>query len=127
MEHSIFLAKVIGSYLMIITGSTWINRKQMETVVADFLASKPLWLLSSAFMVIIGLLITVSHSIWSFDWRVVITLIGWLILVCGSVRLFFPEKAKAKIYKLSQSSFHKWVILLFFLIGAFLAYQGFFG
>lgn len=127
MELSIFLAKVIGPYLMLLTASSWLNKKQMESIVADFLASKPLWLFSSAFMVILGLLLTVSHNVWVLDWRVIVTLLGWMILICGSVRLFFPEQAKSLVYKVSQSSLQQFVLLFFFAIGVILAYQGFFG
>jgi hypothetical protein len=40
--------------------------------------------------VIIGLLIVVSHNIWVKDYRVVITIFGWLSLVKGIAYMAFP-------------------------------------
>jgi uncharacterized protein YjeT (DUF2065 family) len=34
------------------------------------------------------------HNIWIADWRILITLIGWLSVIKGVVRLLFPQAGK---------------------------------
>ena len=37
-----------------------------------------------------GLAIVLTHNIWAADWRVLITLFGWLNVIGGALRLFAP-------------------------------------
>jgi hypothetical protein len=39
-----------------------------------------------------GLAIVLTHNVWTADWRVLITLIGWLSIVRGAVRILLPEQ-----------------------------------
>jgi len=55
--------------------------------------------LSGFLFLMIGILLTVSHQVWAGDWRVVITIFGWLILVKGVMRIFFPDTVKKLIEK----------------------------
>jgi hypothetical protein len=38
-----------------------------------------------------GLAIVLNHNVWAANWRVLITLIGWLMLIRGAVRILAPE------------------------------------
>jgi hypothetical protein len=38
-----------------------------------------------------GLAIVLTHNVWVASWRVLITLIGWLLLIRGAVRIVAPE------------------------------------
>jgi positive regulator of sigma E activity len=38
-----------------------------------------------------GLAIVLTHNVWAANWRVLITLIGWLMLIRGAVRILAPE------------------------------------
>ncbi len=40
-----------------------------------------------------GLATVLSHNVWSADWRVIITILGWLWIVGGAVRLGAPQFA----------------------------------
>jgi hypothetical protein len=37
-----------------------------------------------------GLAIVLTHNVWTADWRVVITIFGWLCTIGGALRLFAP-------------------------------------
>jgi hypothetical protein len=38
-----------------------------------------------------GLAIVLTHNVWTANWRMLITLIGWLMLFRGAVRILIPE------------------------------------
>ena len=75
----------------------------------------------------LGLLIVIGHNIWVQSWPVVITLVGWVLILQGMLRVFWPE-VFAKIMKdvLAGSGYTilSWVWLL---AGAYLLWAGFMG
>jgi hypothetical protein len=38
-----------------------------------------------------GLAIVLTHNVWAANWRVLITILGWLMLIRGAVRIVAPE------------------------------------
>ncbi len=96
----------------------------MERIVKDFSDNLGLVYVSGLFNLIIGLLVILSHNIWVADWRVLITIMGWLALTKGIVRLFFPEKLPKLAKKVSESWFMV-ICALFLSIGIYLTYIGF--
>ena len=125
METSIFLAKVIG--LVCVIGVTAIMIRYKESVVLEEEAMKsPLHIYLSGFVfLILGALLVVSHSVWVFDWRIVITVLGWLVLLKGMGRIFFPDAVKRMVEKKKEN--RKFILgeIAVFLIGLYLLYYGF--
>ena len=125
MELSIFLAKVLGLYLVIVPLAVLVNRKHLPRLVEEFSTNVGLNILASIFALVLGLLLVVSHNVWTADWRVLVTILGWLTLAKGVVRLLFLERMQ----KLSALSLKKpwWavVLVLFVLVGLYLSYVGF--
>jgi hypothetical protein len=33
-----------------------------------------------------------AHNVWAADWRIVITILGWLALIGGAFRILFPQE-----------------------------------
>ena len=44
------------------------------------------------FALLAGLAIVNAHNLWVSNWRVIITLLGWLAIVRGALSLLFPNK-----------------------------------
>ena len=44
------------------------------------------------FALLAGLAIVNLHNLWVSDWRVIITILGWLAIVRGALSLLFPNK-----------------------------------
>ena len=38
-----------------------------------------------------GIAILIVHSVWRLDWRVLITIVGWLLTVGGAIRVLAPR------------------------------------
>jgi hypothetical protein len=51
----------------------------------------PVVYLSGALFFLAGLLIVRAHNLWSIKWPVLITVLGWLALLLGLFRMFFPN------------------------------------
>lgn len=94
MMATIFLATVIGWYLVIISLFLLVQREQVKAIVSDVFAQQGLFFVVAIITVILGLLMVTSHNVWVMGWPVVVTLICWLTLVSGLIRLICPDTAK---------------------------------
>jgi hypothetical protein len=69
-------------------------------------------------------LITVSvHNIWAFDWRVVITCLGWVAILKGVHKIGFPESIHWQAQKYKDKQIFSSIFLL--LLGTWLLWKGF--
>ena len=95
MQTSIFIARLIGPVLLVTGVALLVNRKDFDALVQEFLRSRALLLLVALVDLAVGLAIVLTHNVWVADWRIIITLLGWLLLVRGAVRLLIPDQVKA--------------------------------
>lgn len=125
METSIFLAKVIGLFGAISTFIIIIHYK-IHLTMEENAAKNPTTIYLSGFIfLLIGILFTVSHQVWTRDWRVVITILGWLILLKGLLRIFFPANVKNLIEKKKNDKRFLLAEVVTFFISLYLIFQGF--
>ena len=95
MALSLFLAKVMGSYFLI-AGLAFLTQRHVFAEVSGEM-SKHFYLayILSFFVMILGLMIVFGHNIWVADWRVLITIIGWITLLKRSLLdIFFDSCQK---------------------------------
>ncbi|MAG60088.1 hypothetical protein CMO96_04850 [Candidatus Woesebacteria bacterium] len=85
----------------------------------------PAMYLSGFLALIIGNLLVVSHNVWTADWRVIITIFGWLSLLKGVVRLFFPSIAIKNVDTLLRNKLLVPLLVVFGALGLYLSYIGF--
>lgn len=93
MQTSIFLAKLIGPLLLIVGIGVLINRDHYLAMARQFVGSTPLMYLGAVVGMVAGLAIVLVHNVWAADWRVLITLLGWIHLIRGAATVIFPRKA----------------------------------
>ena len=125
METSIFLAKVIGLISVISTTAVMIRYKESHVFEEEAVKSSSFTHISGFVFLILGVLLVVSHPVWVLDWRIVITIFGWLLLLKGVGRIFFPVAVRHLIEK--KKANHKFILgeIAVFLIGLYLLYYGF--
>ena len=122
-ETSIFLAKFWGWYLIIFFLILSFNPKRIVQVIKD-LEDQKFVIVISFVAIVIGLLNILFHNIWEDDWRLIITLIGWLALLIGLSLFIFPKRTVLYLDYLNIKFFHVIYMLLFF-IGLFLLNMGY--
>lgn len=123
MELSLFLAKIFGLYIVIVCSAAFLRRRQFEKLMHSFAGNSALIIFSGAVFLILGLAAVVSHNVWVADWRVIITLLGWLTLFKAGMRLFFPEQAGSMAVRYIKT----WPVIfpIFLALGLYLLYAGF--
>lgn len=127
MDVSIFLAKIIGLYSIIIGLALLFNAKYYQYASKQIVENDGVLFVFNVFSLAIGLLLVVSHNIWIMDWRVLITLFAWVTLLRSITRLYFPTFVQTKSASLLKNST---VIIIggviSVIVGLFLCYHGFF-
>ena len=91
---SIFLAKLIGPVAVVIGIGVLINRDTYRKLSEEFLASYALIYLAGILAMTAGVAIVLNHNLWVADWRVIITLLGWLATLGGVMRIVFPQRVE---------------------------------
>jgi hypothetical protein len=125
METSIFLAKVIGLISVISATAVLVRYKRNLALEKDAVANPGVAALAGYAILILGVLLVVSHSVWTLDWRLVITILGWLVLLKGVGRIFFPEAVKNLIEKKQNDRRFMIGEAVMTLVGLYLLYYGF--
>ncbi|MBT6253630.1 hypothetical protein HOI83_00105 [Candidatus Uhrbacteria bacterium] len=91
MELSILLGKVIALY-MIFEGLLLISRKKdIPLLLKEFKKNDKVLLTFGAIGIIAGLFMILNHNIWESDWRVIVTIVGWIALIKGLAAWFLPD------------------------------------
>lgn len=128
MELSIFLAKAWGLYLLIIALAFLINKNIFKILLRLF-ENEGAVFASGVFNLMVGILMVLSHNIWTPDWRVIITLFGWIALAKGIIRLFWPRLlinvVIKRIGKLKDSGWISVLLGIALLLGLYLSFIGF--
>ena len=126
MDRSLFLAKLMGPTFVAIALGMLINLGMYESMIAEALHSGILFYLSGLLSLLAGLAIVNLHNTWCADWRVIVTVFGWLMTIGGIIRIVVPQVAIAigsTIYGGRASTIV--VALIVGTLGAFLSFKGY--
>jgi len=122
-EVSFFLAKCWGLLLLISGGIVIFNKRTLDELIK--LSGETGFIITTGYIsLIIGVLSIFSHNIWTADWRVIITLFGWIALLKGTLRMWMPDLTSKVVKGFSKASVNILLILVI-AIGAFLLYKGY--
>ena len=95
MQNSIFLARLIGPVALAVAIALFINRRAFAAMAEEFLQSRALLYLSGFILMPAGMAIILTHNVWVLNWRVVVTVLGWMMAIGGAIRIVFPERTQA--------------------------------
>lgn len=123
--NSIFIAKLIGPTLIAVGISALVNPNLIRDMGKEVIDSTAFVFIAGLAALLLGLAIVNTHNVWS-GWPVIITIIGWLAVIAGVLRLIFPNLAKAMGRRMLQKSALMPVVAVAdIVIGGFLAFQGY--
>lgn len=123
MDISIFLAKFWGWYLLIFFFILSYNPIRIRQIFED-LKDQKFVILVSFIAIIIGLINILFHNIWKPDWRILITLLGWLALILGLLLFTLPIRSSNWL-EIVNVKLVQVVYTLLFLLGVFLLNIGY--
>jgi len=91
MQNSIFIARLAGPVLAWVGLAILLRPQAFRGMVQSFMAS-PATLYLTGFLALVGsVALVLVHNLWSPDWRVIITVLGWVGVVKGAVIIVRPQ------------------------------------
>ena len=127
MELSLFLAKIMGLGLMAVAASLLVNKRNVDLLFDAYKSATAVYI-TGVLEIFLGLSLIVSHNVWTADFRVIITIIGWMLLVRGVGRVFFPSRILRILERFrGMEALFMPLLALIFLLATYLAYAGFTG
>ncbi len=90
MQTSVFIARLIGPLMITVGLAVLFNRRNFRSMAEDFLTNRGLMFLGGILVMLAGLAIVLTHNVWTADWRVLVTLFGWLMVIAGIIRIIEP-------------------------------------
>jgi hypothetical protein len=127
MARTIYLARLIGLFLVLVAISMIVqNRWFIETEDA-LVHDRPVLWLAGVTILACGLAMVLAHNRWSGGLMpVVVTVVGWILLIKGILVLFLPPEMLVDLFGLMHVG--QLVILyaaIDLVIGLYLTYAGF--
>ena len=126
MANSKAIAGLVGPTLISLAASILINLGSISALVESVSRDPALVLVSGVLSFVAGLAIVRVHNHWAGDWAVLITILGWLLLVGGLVRMLFPIWLAGMAADLGQhTGFIIGEAVPLLAIGGFLSYKAY--
>jgi hypothetical protein len=118
LDKSKSLAGIVGPTLVVMVASElkiWNPHLYDEQII-------PLVYLSGVMLFVAGLAIIRKHNIWVYGWQSWITLVGWLAMLLGLVRMVFPAMYQANVRNDTAAGVVEGMLIL---LGLFLTYKAY--
>ncbi|HEX4950832.1 MAG TPA: hypothetical protein VFZ34_29495 [Blastocatellia bacterium] len=117
MTDSKQIAGLIGPSLVVITISETINAHIWATNIA------PCIHLNGGLLFVAGLAIVRAHNRWVRGWTVMVTLVGWFVMLLGLLRMFAPGLVLKGVQSTGSAFIAPTMSVL--AIGIFLTFQAY--
>ena len=125
MGISIFLAQLMGIFSLVMGFSMLAKQKMLISIFHELSDSRALSYILGTLMFLLGLLVILNHNIWELSPRVIITIIGWVILIEGGSYLFVSKETLRRYLAVLDNRKIYYIIAVGYLIlGSYLIYFG---
>lgn len=123
---SVLIARLIGPWFVALGLGLLLNRRFYVDAVVQGTHSPVVIFLAGSATLLGGLAILNAHRSWTADWRVIVTIIGWLFVIAGSIRIVLPAIASsvaAGIYAGTTALAVTGIVVL--IVGGYLSFEGY--
>lgn len=111
MDITIFFARLWGS-IFIIFGLLFILTKQLGKTI-EMTDDKAFVISTGYITLLMGLVTVILHNVWTLNWSLVITILGWSSLLKGIAKIGFPEHIHRQAQRFRKNQSISAVFLIF--------------
>ena len=126
MQPAVFIARLIGPLFGTIGIGILLNQTVYDTIITETVLSPAFIYFYGAVSLVSGLAVLNVHRAWTLDWRVVVTVLGWLMVIGGVVRIVLPQMIAtiaAAIY--SGPANMPIIAAILIVLGGYLSFEGY--
>jgi hypothetical protein len=124
-----YLSRLIGLFLLVLAAAELTQRSILAATALQIVSSPALLMVCGMLTLTAGLAIVLGHNVWRGGATpVVVTILGWLMLLKGAALVVIPPASWAGIVRASGFANHDvWYGLPTIVLGAYLTFSGFRG
>lgn len=126
MDLSLFLAQIVGPTFFVVGLGCLVNMQRMQQLAREM--STMVWMpyVGGFINFVLGLLLVLYHNVWVSSWVVIITVVGWIMLVKGVTLLLIPKQMLALTKPImSKNAIGVWSVIAL-VVGVYLSYVAYF-
>ena len=116
------IAGLLGPATIAITLSEATNLRIWTSNIGPSVNLAPVVYLNGTLLFVAGLSIIRAHNYWGRDWPVLVTLMGWLVMLGGLIRMFAP--VSGQYFRLNTAAMYTLIIVLL-AVGFFLTFKAY--
>jgi len=127
LPRTIYLARLIGLFTLILSVSELLHRAAMIETASELANAPPLLFIAGVFTLLAGLAMVLGHNVWTGGaLPVVVTVIGWVLLIRGIVLVFISPGGAMGIFEaLRFGDLYYVYVAIPLLMGLYLTFAGF--
>jgi len=122
-----YISKLIGLFLLVVAVAAIAGKASFVETSSLLVHDRPLLLIVGMILLTAGLALVLTHNVWSGGVTpVLLTVVGWLILIRGIVLLFLTPDAVTKLFAMVRfADFFYLYCGIALALGLYLTYAGF--
>jgi hypothetical protein len=125
--NTIVLAQILGVVLTVTGFSLLVQKKTMTVFIEDMTRNQCLLWLSGFVALVTGIVLVEIENVWNLGYlQLLLTVIGWLVLIKGLFIMILPSSASSLYRKWAKGSLISWSAFIILVVGLVLLYKGFF-
>jgi hypothetical protein len=126
MTNAELIAGYAGPLIMVVAAAMLVNRRTLVGVINEVSNAPGFIFFAGILTLLAGLAIVRAHNVWAFEWTLLVTVIGWLAIIGGIVRIVWPDRIAAISNKIlaNENVFTAWALIAL-MLGAFLTAKGY--
>jgi hypothetical protein len=121
---AMWLASIFGPFLVILGLWMLLYCDQYTKVLSGIKGSAGLFYMNSVFNLLIGFTVLSQYDLWGWNLLVLVTLLGWVMVIRGIMGLFVPQLLMDIL--MGKHGYAKILGIIPIVWGVFLSYVGFF-
>jgi hypothetical protein len=124
VKPAVLIARLVGPLFVVVGLGVLLNARFYQGAIVEAVHSPTLVYLSGIASLLAGLAIVNAYRAWTADWRVIVTILGWLCIIGGIIRIVVPrviERFATTIYSGPTALMIVGVIVL--IVGAYLSFE----
>ncbi len=126
VETAQAIARLIGPVFCAMGIGMLVSPATYHELARQFLTGYTFIYYSGVLILLAGLLILNAHHVWTRDWRICVTLLGWFFACAGSFRLIAPQfVSQVGGAMIMSGSFFVVAGIVFLALGSFLTFKGY--
>lgn len=126
MTTAELIAGYAGPLLIAVALALLLNRRIVAELVTGVLNRPEFIFFSGILTLLAGLAIVRAHNVWAAEWTLIVTVLGWMCVIGGAVRIIWPERVTALRDAVTgnANAITAWALFAL-LLGAFLTAKGY--